>query len=31
MVKKAFSGVTLSAGEDAVQELKEGFFNAAYK
>jgi len=30
MVKKAFSGVTLSAGEDAVQELKEGFFNAAY-
>lgn len=30
MVERAFSGLTLSAGEGAVSELKEGWFNAAY-
>jgi aminoglycoside phosphotransferase (APT) family kinase protein len=30
MVERAFAGVTLAAGEDAVCELKEGWFNAAY-
>ncbi|MFN8433471.1 MAG: aminoglycoside phosphotransferase family protein [Anaerolineales bacterium] len=30
MVRRAFSGLGLAAGEDAVTELKEGWFNAAY-
>ncbi len=30
MAEKAFSGTTLAAGEDAISELKEGWFNAAY-
>jgi aminoglycoside phosphotransferase (APT) family kinase protein len=30
MVERAFCGTTLAAGEDAVSELKEGWFNAAY-
>ncbi len=30
MVGKAFGGITLATGEDAVCELKEGWFNAAY-
>ncbi|MBI5960307.1 MAG: aminoglycoside phosphotransferase family protein [Chloroflexi bacterium] len=30
MVERAFSGISLAAGEDAVSELKEGWFNAAY-
>ena len=30
MVERAFGGTTLAAGEDAVRELKEGWFNAAY-
>jgi aminoglycoside phosphotransferase (APT) family kinase protein len=30
MVERAFGGTTLAAGEDAVSELKEGWFNAAY-
>jgi aminoglycoside phosphotransferase (APT) family kinase protein len=30
MAERAFGGITLSAGEDAVCELKEGWFNAAY-
>lgn len=30
MVERAFPGLTLAAGEDAVSELKEGWFNAAY-
>jgi aminoglycoside phosphotransferase (APT) family kinase protein len=30
MVARAFDGATLAAGEDAVSELKEGWFNAAY-
>ncbi len=30
MVERAFTGLTLAAGEDAVSELKEGWFNAAY-
>ncbi len=30
MVERAFSGITLAAGIDAVSELKEGWFNAAY-
>jgi len=30
MVERSFSGVTLAAGEEAVSELKEGWFNAAY-
>jgi aminoglycoside phosphotransferase (APT) family kinase protein len=30
MVERAFDGATLAAGEDAVRELKEGWFNAAY-
>ncbi len=30
MVERAFGGVTLAPGEDAVSELKEGWFNAAY-
>jgi aminoglycoside phosphotransferase (APT) family kinase protein len=30
MVERAFPGLTLSSGEDAVRELKEGWFNAAY-
>jgi len=30
MVERAFDGLTLAAGEDAVSELKEGWFNAAY-
>ena len=30
MVERAFSGVTLAVGDDAVRELKEGWFNVAY-
>jgi aminoglycoside phosphotransferase (APT) family kinase protein len=30
MVERAFDGLTLAASEDAVCELKEGWFNAAY-
>lgn len=30
MVERAFRGVTLATGDDAVRELKEGWFNAAY-
>lgn len=30
MVERAFGGTTLADGEDAVSELKEGWFNAAY-
>jgi aminoglycoside phosphotransferase len=30
MVERAFGGMTLAASEDAVTELKEGWFNAAY-
>lgn len=30
MAKRAFDGVGLAAGEDAVTELKEGWFNVAY-
>jgi aminoglycoside phosphotransferase (APT) family kinase protein len=30
MVERAFGGATLAAGDDAVSELKEGWFNAAY-
>lgn len=30
MVERAFGGTTLVAGDDAVRELKEGWFNAAY-
>ncbi|MCB2210430.1 aminoglycoside phosphotransferase family protein [bacterium] len=30
MVKKNFAGATLAAGEDAVRELEEGWFNAVY-
>jgi len=30
MVKRAFDGLTLAASDDAVSELKEGWFNAAY-
>jgi aminoglycoside phosphotransferase (APT) family kinase protein len=30
MVERAFGGITLAAGEDAVRELEEGWFNAAY-
>ena len=30
MVRRAFDGLSLAAGEDAVSELKEGWFNAAY-
>lgn len=30
MVERAFGGAKLAAGEDAVSELKEGWFNAAY-
>lgn len=30
MVERAFGGATLAAGEAAVSELKEGWFNAAY-
>jgi aminoglycoside phosphotransferase (APT) family kinase protein len=30
LVEKAFGGTTLAAGEDAVSELQEGWFNAAY-
>lgn len=30
MVERAFGGVTLAPGEDALRELKEGWFNAAY-
>jgi aminoglycoside phosphotransferase (APT) family kinase protein len=30
MVERAFGGITLAVGEDAVRELKEGWFNAAY-
>lgn len=30
MVERAFGGTTLAAGDDAVSELKEGWFNAAY-
>ncbi len=31
MVAKAFNGLTLADGEDAVLELKDGWFNASYK
>jgi aminoglycoside phosphotransferase (APT) family kinase protein len=30
MAAKAFTGLGLAAGDDAVQELKEGWFNASY-
>ncbi len=30
MVERAFPGLTLADGEDAMSELKEGWFNAAY-
>lgn len=30
MVERAFGGTTLAASEDAVRELEEGWFNAAY-
>jgi aminoglycoside phosphotransferase (APT) family kinase protein len=30
MVERSFGGITLAAGEDALKELKEGWFNAAY-
>lgn len=30
MVERAFPGLTLAAGETAISELKEGWFNAAY-
>ena len=30
MVERAFGGITLAAGEDAVRELQEGWFNAVY-
>jgi aminoglycoside phosphotransferase len=30
MVERAFGGAKLAAGEDALSELKEGWFNAAY-
>lgn len=30
MAVRAFNGLRLAAGEEAVQELKEGWFNAAY-
>ena len=30
MVSRAFEGAELAAGEDAISELKEGWFNAAY-
>lgn len=30
MVARAFNGAALAAGDDAVSELKEGWFNAAY-
>jgi aminoglycoside phosphotransferase (APT) family kinase protein len=30
MAERAFAGQTLAAGDDAVSELKEGWFNAAY-
>lgn len=30
MVERAFSGITLAADDDALRELKEGWFNAAY-
>jgi aminoglycoside phosphotransferase (APT) family kinase protein len=30
MARRAFDGMGLAAGEDAVTELKEGWFNAAY-
>lgn len=30
MVERAFAGTTLAAGEEALSELKEGWFNAAY-
>lgn len=30
MVERAFNGLTLAAGDDAVSELKEGWFNVAY-
>jgi aminoglycoside phosphotransferase (APT) family kinase protein len=30
MVARAFGGMTLADGEDAVRELKDGWFNAAY-
>lgn len=31
MAKRAFDGLGLAAGEDAVTELKQGWFNAAYE
>src|SRR5690606_3138746 len=30
MAQRAFAGLGLSAGDEAVRELKEGWFNAAY-
>jgi len=30
MVERAFNGITIAAGEGAVRELKEGWFNVAY-
>lgn len=31
MVKRSFPGLSLAAGEDAVTEMKEGWFNVAYQ
>ena len=31
MVERAFPGLTLAAGDESINELKEGWFNAAYK
>ena len=31
MVERAFAGRTLGGGEDAIRELKEGWFNVAYQ
>ena len=30
MVKRSFNGIDLAPEEDAIKELKEGWFNAAY-
>lgn len=30
MAQRAFAGLGLAAGDEAVRELKEGWFNAAY-
>jgi hypothetical protein len=30
MVKRSFNSMGMAAGEDAITELKEGWFNVAY-